>query len=158
MSVGGAGKCLIILPLLCVIFSIALFQSEVTDPLYSSEILTGNEIIQDDIEISLDVPQLSLNSKQQKQNENTKEELKSIEKQEINDEQNLVDSNIKQNDSKSEISIVKHLNNSDIFEAMANVTAASVRHMFWAGFCVSLSFKIYLTERERSLAFTHESL
>ena len=148
MSVGGAGKCLIILPLLCVIFSIALFQSEVTDPLYSSEILTGNEIIQDDIEISLDVPQLSLNSKQQKQNENTKEELKSIEKQEINDEQNLVDSNIKQNDSKSEISIIKHLNNSDIFKAMANVTAASVRHMFWAGFCVSLSFKIYLTERE----------
>lgn len=147
MSVGGAGKCfIIILPLLCVIFNIALFQSEVTDHLFSSEVPTGNELIQDDIEISVDDPQWSFNSKHQRQIENTKEEQKSIEKHEINDEQNLVDPNIGKNNRKSEMEIIKHLNNSDIFKAMANVTAASVRHGFWAGFCVSISFKMYIKQ------------
>ena len=147
MSVGGAGKCLIIiLPLLCVIFNIVLFQSEVTDHLYSSEILTGNELVQNDVAD----PQLSFNSKHQKQNENknTQDERKSVEKHEINDDQNLIDPNIEKNNRKSEISIMKHLNNNDIFNAMANVTAASVRHMFWAGFCVSISLKMYQTGKK----------
>ncbi|GFH56262.1 hypothetical protein CTEN210_12738 [Chaetoceros tenuissimus] len=135
MSVGGAGKCLlIILPLLCVIFNIAFFQRS---ELVTDSELTGNELIQDKkIEISsVDDPTLSFNSNQQKQNEHIKEEQESRENHVINNTQNLVDPKSGKNDRKSERSIIKHVNDSEIFNAMANVTAASVRHMFWAGFC-----------------------
>lgn len=90
-------------------------------------------------------PQPSFNSNQQTQNENEKDEQKSTEnhEHEINGDQNFVDQHEKSETS----SIIKHdVNDSEIFNAMANVTAASVRHMFWAGFCVSITLNVYHTE------------